>query len=278
LPSLPEWLGKPIGHVLKTLRAAWDLYFKVRGGTLAAAISYRALFAIAPLLVVAVAVAGAIFGEDAASGELGVQLGRALGSEIAQAIEELVLSASRSRTAGWIGALIFLWAGSGLFVEVQGAFRVIYDIPPERLTGFWSAVRWRLVTLGAVIVSALMLALLVGGAVATTWLEWEWAAGGLGLLVSASVLIGGLALAFRYLTIEHPPWRYVAVGALATSLAVVLAAWGVGQFIARGGGGEASGVAGSLVAVLLAVYVLANVVLLGVALTKTASLNESRNL
>lgn len=263
---------------MKVLRATWDHFGAIRGGTLAAAISYRALFALAPLLVVAVAVAGAIFGEEAANGELAIQLQRALGGEIAAAVEELVISASDSRSAGWIGALIFIWAGSGLFVEFQGALRVIYEIAPERLQGFWSAVRRRLITVAAVVASAFMLAITVAGAIAAAWLRVEWAERGVGWLVSAAVLIGGLAFAFRYLTIERPPWRFVGLGALATAVAVFVAAWGVGVFIARGGGGGASGVAGSLVAVLLAVYVIAIVVLFGAALTKTASDTADPNL
>jgi uncharacterized BrkB/YihY/UPF0761 family membrane protein len=99
-----------------------------------------------------------------------------------------------------------------------------------------------------------------------------------GWLISAAVLIGGLALAFRYLTIERPPWRFVILGAAATSLAALVAGWGVGLFIARGGGGGASGVAGSLVAVLLAVDVLAIVVLFGASLTRTAAAAADANL
>jgi len=262
---------------MKVLRATWDHFGAIRGGTLAAAISYRALFALAPLLVVAVAVAGAIFGEEAANGELAIQLQRTLGPDIAAAVEELVISASDARSAGWIGVLIFIWAGSGLFVEVQGALRVIYDIAPERMLGFWNAVSRRLVTVAAVVASAFMLAITVAGATAAAWLRAEWAERGFGWLFSGAVLTGGLALGFRYLTIERPPWRFVALGALVTAIAVLVAGWGVGIFIARGGGGGASGVAGSVVAVLLAVYVLSIVILFGASLTRTAAAAADRN-
>ncbi len=100
----------------------------------------------------------------------------------------------------------------------------------------------------------------------------------MGWIVSAAVLVGGLALAFRYLTIERPPWRFVGLGALATSSVALIAGWGVGLFISRGGGGGASGLAGSLVAVLLAVYVLAIVVLFGASLTRTAAAAADRNI
>jgi len=165
-----------------------------------------------------------------------------------------------------------------LFVEVQGALRVIYDIAPERMLGFWSAVHRRLVTVAAVVASAFMLAITVAGATAAAWLQADWAERGLGWLFSAAVLIGALALGFRYLTIERPPWRFVALGALVTAVAVLVAGWGVGLFIARGGGGGASGVAGSVVAVLLAVYVLAIVVLFGASLTRTAAAAADPNL
>ena len=263
---------------MKVLKATWDRFSAKRGTTLAAAISYRALFALAPLLVVGVAISGAIFGEEAASGELASQLTRVLGNDIAAAVEELVISASGSRAVGWIGLVIFVWAASGLFAEFQGALRVIYDIGAERMRGIASAVRYRLVTVAAVIASALMLAVLVGGATAAAWLPVEWAVRGFGWLVSAAVLLGGLAIAFRYLTIDRPPWRFVALGAVATGVAILVAGWGVGLFIARWGGGGASGIAGSLVAVLLAVYVLSIVILFGASLTKTASDTADPNL
>ena len=263
---------------MKVLRATWDRFSQRRGTTLAAAISYRALFALAPLLVVGVAVAGAIFGDEAASGELASQLARVLGTDIARGVEDLVASARGSQAAGWIGVVIFIWAASGLFVEIQGAFRVIYDIGAERMRGVANAVRFRLVTVGAVIASAAMLALLVAGATAASWLRVEWAVRGFGWLLSAGVLLGGLAMAFRYLTIERPPWRFVALGALVTGAAILVAGWGVALFIARGGGGGASGIAGSLVAVLLSIYVLSNVILFGAALTKAATLTADLKL
>lgn len=263
---------------MRVLRDAWDRFGDKRGSTLAAAISYRALFALAPLLVVGVSVAGAIFDEEAASGELAIQLQRVLGAESAEALEQLIVTASDSRSAGWVGLVVFIWAGSALFVEVQGALRVVYDIGSDRLRGFWNAVIRRLVTVAAVVVSALMLALLVAGATAAAWLSVEWATQGLGWLISAVVLLGGLALIFRYLTIERPPWRAISLGALATGVGFLVAGWGVGLFVARFGGGGASGVAGSLVAVLLAVYVLANVIVFGAALIKSTSNTTDQNL
>ncbi|MGH8927425.1 MAG: YihY/virulence factor BrkB family protein [Acidimicrobiia bacterium] len=257
--------------LLGVLRATWDRFSRHRGGTLAAAIGYRAVFALAPLLLVAVSLTGVIFGEDAARGELVAQLQRIVGADIAKATQDLVLEASRSRNVGWIGLLLLIWAGSGLFVETQGALASIYEVDPAQVAGFKMAIRRRAVTLAAVIASGVMLAVLVGGATAVAWLPVRWAANGLGFLISAGVLVAGLVLAFRYLTVARLPWRAIILAAVATSVAVGAAAVGVSLFVAWGGGGGASGVAGSLVAILLAVYVLSSVLLLGAALTKTVA-------
>ena len=182
-----------------------------------------------------------------------------------------MVSASGSQAAGWIGVVVFIWAASGLFVEIQGALRVIYDIGAERMRGIANAVRYRLVTVAAVIASALMLAVLVAGATAAAWLRVEWAARGFGWLDLGRRPAGrsgdgvslsddrSPALEIRGVWVPWPP-----------AAAILVAGWGVGLFIARGGGGGASGIAGSLVAVLLAVYVLSNVILFGAALTKAA--------
>ena len=175
--------------------------------------------------------------------------------------------------------LIFVWAASGLFVEVQGALRVIYDIGAERMRGIANAVSRRLVTVAAVIASALMLAILVAGATAAAWLRVEWAARGFGWLVSAAVLTGGSgarvplsddrapALEIRW---SRAPWS------LDCRPGGRAGGWGCSS-----PGEEAAellAIAGSLVAVLLAVYVLSNVILFGAALTKTAAAAADPNL
>lgn len=248
-------------------KATWQRFSSRRGTTLAAAIAYRALFALAPLLLVGVSVADAVFGDEAAEGLLVDQLASTVGVEIAEAIQQILTNASGTTAAGLIGIALLLWAGSGLFSEAVGALNTIYGTESARLAGVKAAVLQRLTTLAAVLGSALFLAVLVGAATAAAWLPNEAAAEAVSLGLSMVVLVGTIAIAFRYLTVFRIKWTAAVLGAMPTAIMLIAASYGVAIFVARGGGG-ASGIAGSVVVVVLAVYLVANVFLLGAALTR----------
>lgn len=249
------------------LKEAWERFSFEGGTTLAAAIGYRAVFALAPLLLVAIAVAGAIFGEQAAQGLLANRLTEFLGPDLAEYVEALLESAAGTTTAGAFGFLILIWAGSGLFNEVQGAMVRIYGVARADVSGWKRAIYQRLVTLASVLASALGLVVLVGVAAASAWIPDG--PGLIGPVAAAAVLLIGIVLSFRYFTPFRPSWRVAVGGGFITEVAMFGAGAVVGLFVARGGGGSATGIAGSAVAILLLVYVLAAVYLLGASLTRS---------
>jgi membrane protein len=248
-------------------KATWDRFSSRRGSTMAAAIAYRALFALAPMLLVAVALADAIFGEEAAEGLLVGRLRATVGVEIAEAIQQILTSSSGTTTAGVVGIAVLIWAGSGLFTEVVGALNAIYGTEQARLAGIKAGVLQKLTTIAAVLGFGVIMVVLVGAATAAAWLPSRWAAEGVAIAASMLVLVGTIAIGFRYLTVYRIRWGAAVMGAMPTAITIVAAAYGVAIFVSRGGGG-ASGIAGSIVAVVFAVYILANVGLLGAALTR----------
>lgn len=253
---------------MQVLKSTWKRFSEERGTTLAAAIGYRAVFALAPLMLVALSVAGAIFGETAAQGLLANRLEQLLGNELAADLERLLSEARGSTTAGVIGFALLIWAGSGLFTEVQGALHAINGVSATQLEGIGRAIRRRLLTLVAVFACAIGLALLVGSATLAAWLPAEWATGTVAFATTVLIFFLAILISFRYFTPYRPPWRVAGAGAIITEVAMVIAAVLVGLFIGRGGGGTATGIAGSAVAILLVVYVLSAVYLLGAALTR----------
>jgi len=243
------------------LKAGWQRFSDRRGTTLAAAIGYRAIFALAPLLVVTVSGAGAVFGQQAASGLLTQDLAQVLGEQLAENIEQLLASAGDQAQAGWLGALILIWAGSGLFNELQGSMLSIFGL--TRPEGIGKAVRQRLITLLAVV------AMVIGFSIVVAMAAWIPLSGSVGAIAgTAGMLVLGLALGFRYLTRYRPSWPKAFIVAALTVLVMGMASVIVGFFVARGGGGSATGIAGSAVAVLLLVYTLASVFLLGAAMLR----------
>jgi membrane protein len=96
----------------------------------------------------------------------------------------------------------------------------------------------------------------------------EWATGTVAFITTASIFFVAILVSFRFFTPYRPPWRVAAAGAIATEVAMVIVGALVGLFVGRGGGTSASGIAGSVVAILLVVYFLSAVYLLGASLTR----------
>lgn len=253
---------------MEVLKSTWRRFSDERGTTMAAAIGYRALFALAPLMLVAISVAGAIFGEDAAQGLLTSRLQQLLGNELATDLERLLTEARGATSAGLIGFVLLVWAGSGLFTEVQGSLNTLNEVSTKKLEGIGRAIRQRLLTLAAVFGCAIALALLVGSATLAAWLPAEWATGTVAFVTTAFIFFVAILVSFRFFTPYRPPWRVAAAGAIVTEVAMVIVGGLVGLFVGRGGGTSASGIAGSVVAILLVVYFLSAVYLLGAALTR----------
>ena len=112
------------------LRAWWD----DDAPRLGASLAYYTLFAIAPILLVATAIAGMVFGAEAVRGEIVGQLDYLVGREGARAVQSLLEGASQRRTgilATVFGSITFVVAATGAFLELQGALNTIWRVKPN---------------------------------------------------------------------------------------------------------------------------------------------------
>src|SRR5262249_54796975 len=111
-----------------------------------AALAFYAAFALAPLLVITIALAGIFFGEDAAQGHLDATLEDAFGATVAQAMVA-TLASVHLNGSGWaataIGACLALFAVTGMFIQLQLALNAIWGVQPRSGWGLWSMVRGR---------------------------------------------------------------------------------------------------------------------------------------
>src|ERR1700759_5520493 len=113
-------LGQFFGVMKKALQAWSDDYAPSMG----AALSYYTLFSITPLLVIVIAIAGFFFGEQAVRGEIFAQLQGLMGSQGADAVQELLKAANRPKE-GAIAAIV------GFGVLVIGATTVLTDLQTD---------------------------------------------------------------------------------------------------------------------------------------------------
>ena len=262
------------------LKRTWKEYNADNGARIGAALAYYTVFSIAPILVIAVAVVGAIFGEAAAQGELSNQLQGLLGPEAAQVVESLVRRTDRAE-GGTLAAIVSFAAlvlgATSVFVVLQNALNEMWAVPPRPHKGIVELLRKRLMSFAMVlVVGFLLLVSLVLSAVLAALSGWArtWATVPpvvLALTDQATTLIVVstlFALLFKMLPDARINWGDVWVGALVTALAFMVGRFLIGQYLGNSGIASTYGAAGSFVVLLVWVYYSAQIVLLGAEFTQ----------
>lgn len=248
--------------------------------SMGAALSYYTLFSIAPLLVIAIAVAGLIFGREAAQGHVLTQLRGLLGTDGALAVEGLLQSASdpeKSGTAAIIGIATLLLGATTVFAELQSALDRIWRAPAiTTAKGLWRFARARVLSFGMVLGLGflLLVSLVVSaalGALGNWWnpLFGSWERTAQAINVGVGLLLVTLIFAFIYKLLPRADigWRDVWVGAAITSLLFAVGKMLIGLYLARVGTASAFGAAGSLAVLLVWVYYSGQIFLLGAEFT-----------
>jgi membrane protein len=269
----------------RTLIDAASRWLRDGGPQLGASIAFYTMFAVAPLLVVTIAIAGAVFGADAARGQIVQQIEGVVGPLAARAIEAMIESAWTHRDGGWAAALgvVTLVAGaSGVFSELRRALNTLGHVAPApSLLG--SFVRARLIGfalllgVGFLAVASLLLSALLAAVGAYLGSRLPGLAGGLALLdvvVSTSVLMLAFAALLRWLPDLPPSRRAVWSGAACSAVLFAVGKHLIGLYLARASVASSYGAAGSFVVVMLWVYYSSQILLFGAALA--AAIDERR--
>jgi membrane protein len=248
--------------------------------TFAASLSYYTLFSIAPLLVIAVSVAGMVFGEEAARGQLQAQLQDMVGQDSAEIIGQMMISARKPETgilATAIGLIALVFGATGVFVQLQDALNHIWDVKPKPRNGVLAFLRSRFLSFAMVLgIGFLLLVSLVVSAVLAAlgaFFEhllpgWSVLWQGVNLLISFGVITVLFAMMYKLLPDTHVDWRDVWLGASVTSLLFSLGKFGIGLYLGRSAVASSYGAAGSLAVVLLWVYYSAQILFLGAEFTQ----------
>ena len=247
--------------------------------TLGAALAYYTVFSLAPVLVIVIAVAGALFGPEAAQGEIVGQVRGLVGEEGATAIQSMVGSASRQGLgprATLIGLAILLFGSTSAFSQLQSSLNRIWEVEPAVQSGVWYLVRARFLSFAAVLGTGFLLSvsLVLSAAVAALG-RHGWGAGpASGRLLEGVDFIGSMvvhtllfAMIFRLLPDTEIRWRDVWLGAAVTAGLFVVGKVLIGFYLGRTELGAAYGAASWLILVLAWVYYSAEIVLFGAEFT-----------
>jgi membrane protein len=240
--------------------------------SMGAALAYYTLFSIAPLLLIVIAVAGFVFGDDAARGELFGQLADLMGAQGAQAVEDLVRNAHRpgaGAVAMLTGTVTLVIGASAVFGELQNALDRIWRAPARKQDRGWlSLVRSRALSFGMILAVAFVLMVSLAASALLAALGKWW---GLDFAASFALTTLMFALIYKIIPRVRIRWRDVWLGAAVTAALFVLGKFLIGLYLGRSGVASVFGAAGSLIAMMVWVYYSAQIFLLGAEFTKLES-------
>ena len=266
--------------VLRILGRALVAWWNDNALRLGASVAYYTLFAIAPILLVAIAIAGTLFGAEAVRGELAGQIDALLGPDGGMAVQALLQGASRREenlVAAIIGGVTLVLAACGAFLELQAAFNTIWRVEPVpglRPADFFLD-RARSFGLVVAVGFLLLVSLAVSAALAAfaNWVD-SWAPAmpvvlyALHALVSVGVTAVLFALLFRFLPDVELAWSDVMTGALVTAVLFTAGKHLIGLYIGQSAIASSYGAAGSVLVLLLWVYYSAQILLIGAEFTR----------
>jgi membrane protein len=266
--------------VWQVLREAWADFGRDKVSRHGAALAYYTLFAIAPLLVVAIGVAGLVFGADAARGEVVSQIQGLVGTEGAQAIQEMLVSArphDRSVPATIVGLVTLFLGATSAFAALEGALNAVWNVPPARRSGLKVMVRRRILSFGMVLGIGFLLLVSLALSAALSALGGLLSSrlpGGSGLwrvlnfVISFGVTTLLFAMIYRVLPAVTLRWRDVWLGGLITSFCFTVGKFLIGLYLGNSAVASSFGAAGSVIVILVWVYYSAQVVLFGAEVTQ----------
>lgn len=264
-------------HLAKKSVEAW---FDDYAASMGAAIAYYTVFSLAPLLIIVIAIAGAVFGRAAVEGQIVGQIAGLIGVETAMGVEGLIRKVSHpaeGALATGISVILLLVGATSVFTELQTALNRIWRVPvAERRGGWWRTLRKRVVSFGFILGLAflLMVSLIVSAAVAA------FAAWAKGIIPAAEVVLQGInfgvsllisssmfAMIYKFMPQARIAWRDAWIGATITSLLFEVGKVGIGIYLGKSSIVSAYAAAGSLAVLLIWVYYSAQIFLLGAEFT-----------
>jgi membrane protein len=262
------------------VKGAGEAWIDDYAPSMGAALAYYTVFSLAPLLLMVISIAGLVFGQEAARGEIFGQLAGLMGADTAKAIEGVLASLNKPAhgiTGTTLGVALLLIGATSVFGELQDALDRIWRAPVrERSAGWWNLLRTRLLSFGMILgVAFLLMVSLVLGAVISAlgkWWggvfgDWEVLAQVVNLLVGFLLTTVVFAMIYKLMPRVQVRWQDVLLGALVTSVLFTAGKFLIGLYIGKSGIASGYGAAGSLIVVFVWVYYSAQIFLVGAEFT-----------
>jgi len=266
-----------LGTVLSKAVNAW---IDDHAQSMGAALSYYTVFSLAPLLLITIAVAGLVFGREAAQGAVVEQLQGLIGQNGAQAVQELLKNVSKPSegiVATITGVVVLIIGATSVFGELQDDLNRIWQVPStKKVAGWWAFLRARLLSIGMILALGFLLLVSLAASAAfdafASWSTsalagWEGLAHVLNFILSFVLTTALFAIIYRFMPEATIEWRDVAIGALVTAFLFSIGKYLIGLYIGKSALASGFGAAGSLAVLLAWVYYSAQIFLFGAEFT-----------
>lgn len=253
----------------------------------AAALAYYTVFALPPLLVLVLMIAGVVIDPQQLQGSLKQQMQSLLGPQAAQQVQTMIQSAQKPGQGGTLAMILgiaaLLFGATGAFVQLQSTLNEMWEVEPDpELGGVQKAIRFiskRVLSLGMILVIAflLLVALVISSVLSAAGSQLTGLLPGpigpvvlwvLNVLLSLALFSVLFAAMFKVLPDAKISWHEVWVGGLVTALLFVVGKFLIGFYIGQTNPGSAYGAAGSMIVVLLWIYYSSIIVFLGAEFTQ----------
>lgn len=285
---------------MATASMGWRLYLDLvkrscvawledRAPTMGAALAFYSAFSLAPLLVIVIAVAGAVFGVEAARGAIVGQIAGLVGAPAAEAIQALLKAAQERTTsifAAVVGLVTMLVGATTILVELQDDLDHIWKAPKRQGSSLLSILRARILSLGMILGVGflLLISLVVSGVIAAfeAYAQSHFPGATLPLLqlwnpvVSVGAITVLFAMLYKWLPNVPIAWKDVWMGAFITAILFSAGRFAIGLYLGRSAIASAYGAAGTLAVLLLWLYYSAQVFLLGAEFTCLYATHRAR--
>lgn len=269
---------KSIWQFLKTTIDEW---VEAEPFQLAAALSYYTLFSLAPLLLIAIGVAGFVFGREAAQNQIVETLQGMIGQESATTVQEMIQASNEKPKTGMISTIIgfvaLLFGAGGVVGQLQTSLNKIWEVTPKPGQGIWGFIRQRFFSFAMVLsIGFLLLVSLVVTAVLSSFTgmlssllgDATFVAHAIDIVVSFGFVTLLFALIYKYVPDVEIEWRDVWVGAALTAILFTVGKYLIGLYIGTSGVSSTFGAAGSLITILVWVYYSSLIFFLGAEFTR----------
>jgi membrane protein len=269
-----------------TLRQAFTEFINDHGLKFSASLSYYTIFAMGPVLIIIISLAGIFFGKDAVEGKIYWQINGLVGSAAALQIQDIISNIEQSqlsRSGAVLGIAILLVGATGVFTEMQDSINYIWSIKTkpkksiikfffDRLLSFSLIISFGFILMVSLAVHALVDLLhekLESFFDEVTMVLFQ----GLNYAILLAVITCLFAIIFKVLPDAKIRWKDAFVGAIFTAALFLIGKFLIGFYLGNSNIGATYGAAASVVIILLWVYYTSIILYFGAEFTKIFTMN-----